>query len=233
MKLRNHSVAALPLMAGTYLATSSLAATLVAGASSVLIDVDHIPDYVYFRRGWRGLSDFFATCYQSRLRKTFVCFHAWEWAIATWTVLLFWSGPTWLWAVGAGITYHLLLDQLGNDVTHSFYWISCRARHGFEFSLFAASAAEQRDARWGSAAYRAVEIPARENAFFAANRTATLGRQCSVSQVPCRSWNPRSGPFSGVAILPVLLPQDCYPSWDLPEPLPRLGCSGQKELDRG
>ena len=163
-------------MAGIYLTTRSLAATVLAGAASVLIDVDHVPDYIYFRRGWRGLGDFFATCYQSRLRKTFVCLHAWEWVLAAWTGLLLWSGPPWLWAVGVGITYHLILDQVSNDVTPSFYWISYRARHGFEFAPFATSNAGVQEASWRPTPYRQAAIPVREHQFYTTDRTFGLGR---------------------------------------------------------
>lgn len=174
MTLREHTVAAFPLMAGVYVATRSLTAAVLAGASSVLIDVDHVPDYVYFRGGWRGLRDFFRTCYQGRLVKTFVLFHAWEWAIGCWMLILAWSAPQWILAVAAGITYHLVLDQVFNPVDRSFYWISCRARHGFVFALFSTSTAESRPAPVKSAALEQGGMPTRKTPYLATDRSVPI-----------------------------------------------------------
>lgn len=136
MRLTSHLVAAIPFSSGIFLTTGSLTAAALAAASSVLIDVDHLPDYVYHRGCWRGIQDFFDTCNGCRLVRTFLVFHSWEWLIV-WGLLSVGGLPAgFLWPVAAGMVYHLALDTASNAVRPSFYWFSCRALRGFKLSRF-------------------------------------------------------------------------------------------------
>ena len=60
MKLAQHCLSAIPLAAAGYAASGgSWAGAFAAGFSSVLIDLDHVTDYVLYNRGWGGVRDFF------------------------------------------------------------------------------------------------------------------------------------------------------------------------------
>jgi hypothetical protein len=136
MKLSGHLLAAIPLAGGIHMASGSWVAVTLAVLSSVLIDLDHVPDYVILRRGWRGIRDFFDTCNNGELTKTYLVFHAWEWPLAGVLLILSGIGNGLLWPIVLAISYHLVLDTLTNPVKPGFYWITNRARAGFEFALF-------------------------------------------------------------------------------------------------
>ena len=136
MKAVSHAIASVPLAAGMHLATCSWEAVALAVCISIFIDVDHLADYVYYRRGWKGLGDFFRVCQEARLKKASVLFHAWEYPI--FYVLLVAAGvaPEWLWPLVLGQAYHLAFDTVANPVKPSFYWLWRRVVSRFDFADF-------------------------------------------------------------------------------------------------
>jgi hypothetical protein len=136
MKPSSHIIAAVPLAAVVHLSTNSWESTALAVCASILIDVDHIADYLYYRRGWRGLGDFFETFRVCRIERTTILFHAWEWPILYALVLIWGPPPHWLWPIVLGQTYHLAMDTAANALRPSFYWLFRRALSGFELAPF-------------------------------------------------------------------------------------------------
>lgn len=135
MKLYQHCLSAIPLaVAGYAAAGGSVAAGFMAGFSSVLMDLDHVADYVIHNRGWGGVEDFFKSCEEGRLTKLYLVMHGFEWLILLW--LLIGTGAAAPWGVGLaiGMSGHMLLDWLGNRhiVKPSFYWLWFRAQHNFD-----------------------------------------------------------------------------------------------------
>lgn len=136
MTAASHVIAAVPLAVGVHLFSNSWEATALAVSAGVFIDVDHLADYLYFRRGWKGLEDFFETFREARMKKAFILFHAWEYPILYSLLYISGIGPGWLWPLFLGSTYHLVFDTIANPVKPSFYWLFRRALSGFEFSGF-------------------------------------------------------------------------------------------------
>lgn len=136
MKLWQHTLAAVPLAGAVAWTTESWMSVCLVTVSCIFIDLDHLPDYVYFRKGWRGVRDFLATCNGCKLSRTFLILHAWEWLILLALCLAAGIGRSWLWPVALGVLYHLVLDTLTNPVPPSFYWLINRARSGFRFTSF-------------------------------------------------------------------------------------------------
>jgi hypothetical protein len=135
MKLSRHCISAVPLAVLAYAATGgSMAAAVMAAASSVLIDCDHVTDYVFCNRGWGGVGHFFASCEEGRLHRLFLVLHSFEWLVLLW--VLIGTGIAAPWGVGLtlGMTGHLLLDWIGNRhiVRPSFYWLWFRAANRFD-----------------------------------------------------------------------------------------------------
>lgn len=135
MKLAQHCMSAVPLAVAAYAATSgSLAAAFMAGASSVLIDCDHVLDYLLCNKRWGGLSHFFAMCEEGRLPRLYLLLHSFELVIFLW--LLVGTGVAAAWGVGLtiGVTGHMLMDWVGNRhlVKQSFYWLWYRAVNRFD-----------------------------------------------------------------------------------------------------
>ncbi len=137
MKLSQHALASVPLMAGVYWATGSLAYAGIAGFASVFIDLDHVGDYVLYRRGWRGVRDFFASCEEGRLTKLYLFLHAWEWPVLFFLLYASVGVPLWAVMTALGMTYHLIFDAIGNrgNLKPGFYFIVKRYRNGFEGGL--------------------------------------------------------------------------------------------------
>jgi len=135
MKLYQHCLSAVPLAVAAYAATGgSMGAACMAAASSVLIDLDHITDYLLHNDWrWGGVRDFFASCEQGRLERLYLVMHGFEWVVLLW--LLIGTGIAAPWGVGLafGVSGHMLLDWLGNRhiVRPSFYWLWFRAMNRF------------------------------------------------------------------------------------------------------
>ena len=136
MTLTGHLVASTPLTAAIFLYTNSWSAAVIGALASVLVDVDHVSDYIYNRGGWYGLRDFFDTCNAARLRKTVFVFHSWEWPILYAFLFAIGVAPQWLSPVFLGVTYHFALDTATNPVPPSFYWLTKRAMSRFDFARF-------------------------------------------------------------------------------------------------
>ncbi len=132
MKGWAHAAAALPLAAAVHWAGGSLTAAGLAGAASVLVDLDHVADYVWWRGGWRGVDDFFASYHAHRVTRLLLLMHSWELLLPFWGLLALLAAPAWLWALAVGWSFHLVLDQLANPVGLGFYFLAYRSRRGFE-----------------------------------------------------------------------------------------------------
>jgi hypothetical protein len=132
MKASRHVAAAIPLAALLYTAGRPPLEIAVAASASVLIDVDHLADYVLCRGGWYGLRDFFQSCNEARLNRLFLVLHAWEWIILGGIASLA-AGSSLLGMAVCGMAWHLGLDAIGNRgvVLPGFYWFYHRARAGF------------------------------------------------------------------------------------------------------
>ncbi|QLA16339.1 hypothetical protein [Desulfolutivibrio sulfoxidireducens] len=133
MKASRHVLAAIPLAAVVLAAGRPLSEACLAATASVLIDLDHLGDYLLCRGGWYGLKDFFSSCNEGRLNRLYLVLHAWEWIILGLCAALAWG----FWPAGMvvlGMAWHLAFDQVGNRgiVTPGFYWITRRARVGFD-----------------------------------------------------------------------------------------------------
>ena len=135
MKLAQHCLSAIPLAAAGYAASGGTwAGAFAAGFSSVLIDLDHVTDYVLYNRGWGGVQDFFKSCEEGQLDRLYLVFHSFEFVIFLWLLVGFGIAAPWGVGLTIGISGHMLLDWFGNRhiVQPSFYWLWFRAVNGFD-----------------------------------------------------------------------------------------------------
>jgi len=130
-----HLAAAVPLAGAAYLAGGSPLGAAASGAASVLLDLDHVADYLWLQKGRFRLHGFFSD-YRSHLTpKLFLFLHSWELALMALVVALLWPAPPLVLYLVAGWIYHLACDQLSNRVGPAFYFLSFRYSKGFERSL--------------------------------------------------------------------------------------------------
>ncbi len=130
MRSNEHLLASVPLL-GLWLAGGGdLPQAATAAAASLLVDLDHFPDYVWWRRGWGGLRDFFASFHTHQVTRLALPAHSWE--LLFLAVVFLWLGgwPAWPAALVCGWAYHLAWDQLTNPVGWKFYFLSYRLAHG-------------------------------------------------------------------------------------------------------
>lgn len=106
-------------------------------AAGVLIDVDHIVDYVLnYPRQKFGIKHFFRVFKHDVLTRVFVLLHAWELVAAAWLAAWRSGWQPVLLGVAAGLGLHLLLDQFFNAHHPAAYFLTYRAWHRFGHQPF-------------------------------------------------------------------------------------------------
>lgn len=135
-----HIIVSLSLGAGMWAFSRSFFAGILCFLSGILVDVDHIIDYVA-NAGLKSLNlkDIYWTCAnlphqreESKLKKVFLIFHAWEIAILLWMGYLL-SRNIYLLSIALGYTSHLSMDNAAHHTFHPLtYFITYRLRKGFK-----------------------------------------------------------------------------------------------------
>ncbi len=118
-----------------YAASRSWPATLSSLAVGILLDGDHVLDYLR-EYGFRlNLRELFHASYERTFKRTFLVLHAWEWTPLV-IAAVWWSGANpWLAGAAIGWFQHLLADQLVNTPNKWAYSIIWRWRHGFDHKV--------------------------------------------------------------------------------------------------
>ena len=132
MRMEHHMVVSTVVSAGVWALTRSwpmASSCLVVG---ILMDGDHVLDYIR-EFGWRlNLRHLFRVSYERTFNRSWLVLHAWEWM--PFICLAAWFGRTNPWIVGAALGWfqHLLSDQFFNTPNPWAYSIIWRWRHGFD-----------------------------------------------------------------------------------------------------
>ena len=134
MMVGHHLLSALPLAVGSGLVGGSWALGITAGAAAVLVDADHVLDYLLSNGRFQGFGHLFRFCRAGRLKYIPLVAHSYELWLAG-LFLLPGLAPPWL-AQGIliGWLYHLLLDQLFNPAKPWVYFFGYRLALGFDKS---------------------------------------------------------------------------------------------------
>ena len=131
MTLRQHLISAVPLSLGLGLATGSARAGLLAGAAAVLVDIDHVFDYIVSNGRFQSLGHMFEYCYAARVKRYFLLAHSYELWIAAALFLPGWLPQDLALGLLAGWLYHILLDQFINPARPLTYFFLFRLKVGF------------------------------------------------------------------------------------------------------
>ncbi len=133
MKLKHHITASIILSAFLFAISKSwiiFASSLISG---VLIDIDHVLDYLWEHRMHFRVKEFFDVYHNKKILFFMVIFHSWE-LLALLSISAFivrWNP----WIVGTiiGFTQHIVLDQIyykPNKWNYFFFW---RLKNNFSF----------------------------------------------------------------------------------------------------
>jgi hypothetical protein len=104
-------------------------ASLVPG---VLLDVDHVLDFLVQRRDRFTVRRFLEVIYHREYPRCYVLLHAWEWLFILGIVVWVSGGNPWLLGLYLGWAQHMIADQLTNDAKWWSYFLLGRMTHRFE-----------------------------------------------------------------------------------------------------
>ena len=101
--------------------------------SGVLLDLDHVFDYIreHHLKSF-SIKRLFETCDEDDFEKIVLIFHSYEFLFILWIVItIFKLGIFWI-ALALGMTMHLVLDQLRNNVFALTYFLTYRWMKKFD-----------------------------------------------------------------------------------------------------
>ena len=131
IKLRYHAIASLGCSVIFYLIFKSFLYSVVCFLAGILVDLDHVIDYVRCT-GWNlDIKHFFQFMYEIRYKRLTILFHAWEFSVLFVIMIIVTGGNLFVLAVGIGFVQHLIFDQCTNPVKPLAYFITYRLRHKF------------------------------------------------------------------------------------------------------
>ncbi len=131
MKLRSHVVASIIFSTIFFVVFKSWSIAVSSFMSGVLIDCDHVIDYLLkFRKRFR-VKDFFGTYYNDKMLFVMIIFHSWELLLLLNIYAFLMSGNPRVIGVTMGFTQHVALDQTFNNLNGWIYFFFWRLKRGF------------------------------------------------------------------------------------------------------
>ena len=139
MKPSRHLAVSFSLAAAVWYLTKSLPAGILCLIFGIMIDIDHIIEYI-IHYGWKGFTfeKFFQTCEQTqrqegerRFKKAYLIFHVGEIAILLWAISIY-TKNIYILAVALGYSVHLLMDYIGNRLCLGSCFITGRIVKKFD-----------------------------------------------------------------------------------------------------
>jgi len=135
MNLKHHVATSTGVSAVVYYLSGSMELTLASFLSGVLIDIDHVFDYL-FHRGMRfDIKDFFRFFAEERYRRLTLLFHGWEWLFMLLAISWLTEWNFLITGIFIGFTQHMVFDKLYNISRFSSYSLLYRWRVGFKPEL--------------------------------------------------------------------------------------------------
>ncbi len=137
MKPINHLIASAVTGGLFYLWSRSFLASGVCFLAGVLIDLDHFCDFFLFhKRSSFNLRKFYASCIEGSLDRLYIFLHSAELIFLLWIAVIL-GNLNLIWAsVAVGVSAHLLLDIVNNNVFPQTYFLIYRLSKGFRAEFF-------------------------------------------------------------------------------------------------
>ncbi len=130
MKLRSHVIASVIFSSIFLLVFKSWTIAVSSFISGVLIDCDHVIDYLWEKRRFR-LNEFFDAHYKEKILFFMVIFHSWELLFLLNIYAFMISDNPWVIGITIGFTQHVALDQIFNESKRLLYFFFWRLKRGF------------------------------------------------------------------------------------------------------
>ncbi|OGV56098.1 MAG: hypothetical protein A2017_16045 [Lentisphaerae bacterium GWF2_44_16] len=135
MKVRYHITASLLVSGLLFWIFKSIPMTLISFISGVLIDVDHLLEYMISPHMKLDIAHFFKFFEKNLTKKAFLFFHSWELLAVLFVIC--WSSGWDLWIAGLliGMAQHMILDQIFNPTSAYSYFFIWRMKNNFDFRI--------------------------------------------------------------------------------------------------
>lgn len=137
MKTSTHVYSSAILGGTVYALTQSVQMAVATFASGVLIDLDHLFDFLVFSKERFSIKNFYSWCYNGKWEKITLLCHSYELYLALGIIAYFYPNHILIgFLLGGGL--HLILDQIGNRIYGfrfpMFYFLTYRCYMGFHKS---------------------------------------------------------------------------------------------------
>ncbi len=131
MTLRSHVIASVIFSSVFLLIFKSWPIAILSFVSGVLIDCDHLIDYLLkFRKHFR-VKEFFDAYYDGKMLFIIIVFHSWELLLLLNIYAFLISGNMWIRGITLGFTQHVALDQAFSKRSRWKYFFIWRVKKGF------------------------------------------------------------------------------------------------------
>jgi hypothetical protein len=130
MKMEHHMAVSVPVCAGVWFTTHSWFYVVMAFSLGVLIDFDHVFDYVR-EEGRFDMADMFTKSYHGDFHHLYVIFHAFEYVPIAWIAGFFMHNFTFSLVFTVAYLGHMIPDQLMNNVRPWGYFMIYRIKKEF------------------------------------------------------------------------------------------------------
>lgn len=138
MKLSHHVAASSILGGGMYASSGSIVLAISTFISGVLIDLDHVLDFLFFARDKFTIRNFFSWYHKNLWDRFAVILHSWELMFLLLVLTCLFRHP-FIIGVTSGAFLHMLMDQIVNSRTvpihRLFYFLAFRMSKGFKRKL--------------------------------------------------------------------------------------------------
>jgi hypothetical protein len=138
MKTTSHIVASAVAGAAAYKITGTAQTAAALFLGGVLIDLDHVLDYLVLAKEKHTVRNFFSWFNDIRWKRIVVVFHSYEFYAFFLLIALLFPNDI-LTGLAIGIGLHLIMDQFGNTqpingirLSWRFYFLAFRYASGFE-----------------------------------------------------------------------------------------------------
>ncbi len=133
MKIKNHITASIIFSAFLFAISKSWIIFTSSLISGVLIDIDHVFDYLWeFRKRFR-VKEFFDVHHNKTLLFCMMIFHSWEFLFIFNIYAFLISDNLWIVGIAIGFTQHVVLDQIFNKPSNWRYFFFWRLKNNFSF----------------------------------------------------------------------------------------------------
>lgn len=137
MTVRAHIITSSVIAVTIYAWTNSVVMAVSAFISGILIDLDHLLDFILLSGESFSVRGFFSWCNDGRWERIILIFHSYELYLVFGTYTYYHPHPI-LFGILLGTGLHLILDQAGNrrlnkvfTLSKWFYFFTFRAWGGF------------------------------------------------------------------------------------------------------